>query len=144
MEGNDIFPVSTLSQATIFEGVIASPPPVSAKYLLAKTRGDWEAMIPMWRPNDLPLRSLSDCVNRLQIGTDVITFLSPEAVEPIYNWLVRKGISTPVIWYPSATDYYNDVRYNMGLKVVYVANDEDAAILGMRARVVSPATAWSI
>lgn len=144
MEGNDIFPVSTLSQATIFEGVIASPPPTSAKYLLAKTRGDWESMIPMWRPNDLPLRSLSDCVNRLEIGTDVITFLSPESVEPIYNWLVRKGISTPVIWYPSATDYYNDVRYNMGLKVVYVANDEDAAILGMRARVVSPATAWSI
>lgn len=144
MEGNDISATSTLEQATIFEGVIASPPPASARYLLAKAKGDWEAMIAMWKPNDLPMRSLSDCVNRLQIGTDVITFLSPDAVEPIYSWLVRKGVSTPVIWYPSATEYYNDVRYNMGLKVVYVANEEDASIIGMRARVVSPATAWSV
>ena len=144
MEGNDIAPVATLSQATIFEGVIASPPSTSARYLLAKAKSDWSEMIPMWKPHDLPLKSLSDCVNRLQIGTDVITFLSPDAVEPIYSWLVRKGISTPVVWYPSVTDYYNDVRYNMGLKVVYVAKEEDAAILGMRARVVSPATAWSI
>lgn len=144
MERNDIASISTLEQATIFEGVIASPPPVSPKYLLAKTRNDWDKIIPMWVPNDLPMRSLSDCVNRLGIGTDVVTFLSPDAVEPIYQWLVRKGVSTPVMWYPSATEYYNDVRYNMGLKVVYVADQEDAAIIGMRARVVSPATAWSV
>lgn len=144
MEGNDISVSSSVGQATIFEGVIASPPTSSARYLLAKTRNDWEAMIKLWQPNDLPMKSLSDCVNRLQIGTDVITFLSPDAVEPIYSWLVRKGVSTPVLWYPSALDYYNDVKYNMGLKVVYVSNQEDASIIGMRARVVSPATAWSI
>jgi hypothetical protein len=144
MEGNNISVHTTLEQATIFEGVVASPPSASAKYLLAKARNDWASIISMWKPNDLPMRSLSDCINRLQIGTDVITFLSPDAVEPIYQWLVRKGVSTPVIWYPSATEYYNDVRYNMGLKVVYVADEEDAAILGMRARVVSPATAWSV
>lgn len=144
MEGNDIFAHSTLEQATIFEGVVASPPPISPRYLLAKARGDWEVLIPMWKPNNLPMRSLSDCVNRLQIGTDVITFLSPDAVDPIYNWLVRKGVSTPVMWYPSATDYYNDLKYNMGLKVVYVANEEDASVLGMRARVVSSTMAWSI
>lgn len=144
MEGNDISFDSPISQATIFEGVIASPPGSSPKYLLSKARSDWNSTIRLWKPNDKPLRSLVDCVNRLGIGTDVITFLHPEAEEPIYQWLVRKGVSTTVLWYPSVHEYKEDVQYNMGLKVVYVAEQEDAKILGMKARVVGPNTVWSV
>lgn len=144
MEGNDISFVSPISQATIFEGVIASPPSNSPKYLVTKARSDWDSIIRLWKPNDKPLRSLVDCVNRLSIGTDVITFLHKEAEEPIYQWLVRKGVSTTVLWYPSAHEYKEDIRYNMGLKVVYVADQEDAKILGIKARVVSSNTVWNV
>lgn len=144
MERNDISFDAPLSQATVFEGVIASPPGASPKYLLNKARNDWEAIIPMWKPNDRPLRSLIDCVNRLGIGTEVITFLSQDAVEPIYQWLVRKGVRTTVLWYPSIEDYKQDVQYNMGLKVVYVSKHADALALGIKAKVVGPDTLWSV
>lgn len=144
MEGNDISFGSPITQATVFEGVIASPPATSPRYLLSKARSDWEATIRLWKPNDKPFRSMVDCVNRLRIGTDVITFLHQEAEEPIYQWLVRKGVSTTVLWYPSIYEYKEEVQYNMGLKVVYVADQEDAKILGMKAKVVGPTTTWSM
>lgn len=144
MEGNDISFDTKLAQASFFEGVLAHPPMNSPRYLFHKSRNNWESAIPLWKPNDMPMRSLVDCVNRLGIGTDVITFLHEEAVEPIYQWLLRKGVQTTVLWYPSVEDYRDDIKYNMGLKVVYVPEQDDALILGIKAKVVSPNTAWSV
>lgn len=146
MEGNDIFSYDRIGQATMFEGVLASPPTGASK-LRAKfyeSRGDWENVIKLWSPNDLPVRSLIDCVNRLYLGTEVITFLDPDATEPIYEWLSRKGVSAPVLYYENAERYEEDLRYNRGVRVFYTGSTDDAHIVGMRATVVSPNTAWRI
>lgn len=146
VEGNDLSVYDRIGQASMFEGVLASPPTgankVKSKFY--ETRGDWESIIKLWTPNDMPIRSLNDCVNRLGLGTEVITFLHPEAVDPIYNWLSRKGVSTSVIYYEDINQYREDFQYNRGLKVFYTSSTEDAHILGMRATVVSPKSAWRI
>jgi len=146
MEGNDIFSYDRIGQSTMFEGVLASPPSGSKK-LRAKFyegRDDWESVLKFWTPNDLPLRSLIDCVNRLHLGTEVITFLHSDAAEPIYEWLSRKGVSAPVLFYENAEQYAEDLRYNRGVRVFYTSNTEDAHTVGMRATVVSPNTAWRL
>lgn len=146
MQGNDIGAFDRIGQATMFEGVLASPPAgtskVKAKFY--EGRGDWDNYLKLWKPNDLPLRSLIDSVNRLMIGTEVITFIHPDAVDPIYNWLSRKGVSTTVLYYKDANEYRVDLQYNRNVRVFYTGNTDDAFTIGMRATVVSPDRAWSI
>jgi len=146
MERGDIAIGSYVGQATLFEGVLATPPTgltsVKEKFYIRKN--DWDSAMNLWRPNDLPLKSLIDSVERLGISTDVITFLSPEAVEPVYRWLVRKGVTTPVYFYENAESYADDLKYNRSVRVVYVPNKEIAYTLGMRATVVGPDAAWRL
>jgi hypothetical protein len=146
MLGNDISVDSPISQACVFEGLLAFPPDKvkQLRYLLNKSTDNWESAIKLWKPNDLVVKSLSDGVNRLGVGTDVITFLDELAVEPIYQWLVRKGVSTPVMYYSSVESYAEDLRFNRAVKTVYVSDQEHARIIGMRATVVPPNKAWSL
>lgn len=147
MEGGDIGNYARMYQACVWEGVLATPPEsVSSKtkYKIASIKSDWETMIGMWKPVDMGVKSLVDCVNRLGIGTDVVTFLHPDAADHIYKWLVKKGVSTSVIYYESPEEYAIDLRYNRGIKTVYVASQEDALTIGLRAHVVDPKTAWSL
>lgn len=144
MEGGDIAMFGRPGQACVFEGLIASRPTgaagVKCKYY-ERTK-DWDSALKLWKPNDLPLKSLIDAVNRLNISTEVITFLPQEAVEPIYKWLVRKGVTPVVERYETPQDYELDLRYNRSIHSVYVADQEIAHILGMRATVIPPTTAW--
>lgn len=147
MERGDIGSFSVLAQACVWEGVLATPPEglsKKARYKLAERSSDWETAIQLWKPLDIAVKSLVDCVNRLNIGTDVVTFLHPDAADPIYRWLLRKGVSTSVTYYPSSEEYSIDLRYNRGIKTVYVATDEDASIIGFRSHVVQPNTAWRV
>jgi hypothetical protein len=146
MERGEIAEFSRVGQACIFEGLLATPPAGASllKEKFHERNNNWTAALKLWRPNDLPIKSLIDSSIRLSIATDIITFLSEDAVEPIYQWLLRKGITCPVFHYEDITSYELDLRYNRAVRVVYVANQEDARILGMRATVVPPTTAWSL
>lgn len=146
MENGDIGAYTIASQACVFEDLLAARPIGSAalKEKFYARRGEWEKALKLWKPNDLPLKSLIDSVNRRNIETAVVTFLPDEAVEDIYKWLVRKGVSCTVNAYESPEDYEADLRYDRGVKVVYVPSKEIAYTLGMRATVVSPTSAWSL
>lgn len=146
MEGNDISVYDRIGQASMFEGVLANEPTGTSK-LKAKfyeSRNDWESVLKLWSPNDMPIRSLVDCVNRLGLGTEIITFLHPDATDAIYNWLARKGVSTSVLYYENIEQYNEDFKYNRGIKVFYTSNVDDAHLIGMRATVVNPNTAWRL
>lgn len=144
MERGDIAEYTWVGQACIFEGLLAIRPAGTAglKCKVYERSGNWSSSLKFWKPNDLALKSLIDSVNRLQIATEVITFLSDEAVEPIYQWLLRKGVTTNVVYYEDVESYEVDLRYNRAVRAVYVSDQEHARILGMRATVVPPTTAW--
>jgi hypothetical protein len=146
MERGDIGDYTRPGQACVFEGLIASPPE-KKKFSLSKhdtyqRQGKWEQALALWVPNELALKSLINHVRRLGITTDVITFLSPDAVDPIYNWLLRKGVSTGVYYYTSAQAYADDLKYDYSIRNVYVPSSEIGAIIGMRATTVAPTTIW--
>ncbi len=147
MERGDIADFAVVGQSCIFEGLLAHPPHsrvdrLKEQYLVRKD--DWAGVIGLWKPNELPLKSLIDSVKRLGIATDVITFLSPDAVEPIYQWLIRKGVSTSVYYYESAEAYADDLKYDWSIRNVFCADQETAFTIGMRATVVSNETTWSV
>jgi hypothetical protein len=145
MQGNDLSSYAPLAQALIFEGLLASPPQ-GAKSLLEsvhRKRNNWERAISLWEPHTLPLKALADSVNRLGLGTDVYTFLSEDAVPVIDNWLMRKGISTPVYFYDSVELLEYDLRFQRAIRTIYVTNEEHAKVLGMRSTVVSSDRAWA-
>ena len=146
MQGNDISTYDRIGQASMFEGVLASPPSGTGKLKskFYESRNDWESAIKLWTPNDLPIKSLIDCVNRLCLGTEVITFIHPDAVEPIYAWLSRKGVSTSVLYYENIEAYNDDFKYNRSVRVFYTSSMDDAHVIGMRATVVAPTTAWRL
>jgi hypothetical protein len=146
MEKGDIYSYTVFGQACVFEDLLAERPTGAAaiKEKFYIRRGDWEKALKLWKPNDLPLKSLIDAVERRGINTAVITFLPGEAVEEIYRWLLRKGVSCTVTDYASPEDYEADLRYDRSIKVVYVPSKEIAYVLGMRATVVSSNTAWGM
>jgi hypothetical protein len=145
MEKNDLASHTSLSQATMFEGVLASPPEglkkVRANILL---RGEnYKEYLRQWTTNETPLKHLSDSINRLGLGTEVYTLLSPPIAEEIDRWLARKGISTSVYSYPNIEELADDFRLNRGISKIYVADQEHYKILGFRSTVVGTKTAWS-
>lgn len=147
MERGDIGVFATPGQSCVFEGLLASPPDTVGRRVKERFRtriNDWDSALKLWKPHDLPIRSISDHINRLGISTLVVTFLSPDAAEPIYRWLLRKGIATSVTYYPSPAEYRSDLKYDMGVKTVYVPDSEMAAVLGIKATVVSPDLAWNL
>lgn len=146
MERGDIGAYTVFGQSCIFEDLIAERPTGSAalKEKFYIRRGEWDKAMKLWKPNDLPLKSLIDAVERRGIATSVITFLPRDAETSIYKWLLRKGVSTTVECYDTPEDYESDLRYDRSIKVVYVPRTEIAHILGMRATVVSPNSAWSM
>jgi len=148
MQGNDISVFATTRQGTMFEGVLATQPIKSPKYFTRKTLSSdteesWEKRLSLWLPSTMPLKSLADQVNRMGIMTDVYTFLSPYAVDPISKWLIRKGISAPVFYYENVAELAYDLSFNRSVRRVFTASQEDAQVLGMRATVVSSDRAWS-
>lgn len=150
MQGNDISAFTDSRQGTMFEGVLANPP-VGKSFKVLKERmftGDteevWSNRLNLWTPSTFPLKSLSDQVNRLGVMTEVYTFLSPNAVDPISKWLIRKGISVPVYYFESVAELAYDLSFNRSIKRIMTASAEDAQVLGLRSTVVSPDKAWAI
>lgn len=145
MQGNDLAPFSPKSKAVIFEGVLASPPEglskVKASLLFRNEK--WDTYIRSWKPNTLPLKQLSDAVNRLGIGFEVYTFMPPPVAEAIDSWLTRKGVSVAVISYNDIHELRDDLNINRGITTIYVAETEHYKLIGPRATVVGAETMWS-
>lgn len=144
MEGNDLMNYDTRGYGIMFEGVLASPPEKNLFNVFRNEYKDWDKHISRWRPNELPLKSMIDTTNRLGIGCEVYTFISEDAVDPIERWLIRKGVSVPVFYYEDAKFLEYDLRFNRSIRTVLVADEEDAKIIGIRARVVPSDRGWML
>jgi len=81
-------------------------------------------------------------VNRRGIGTLIYTLMPVEAVPEIEHWLIRKGVSTSVEAYPDIETLAEDLRFNRSIHVIYVATQEQQAIIGIRATVLGSERAW--
>ena len=141
MQGNDIANFNVIGQGVIFEGLLASP---SERRVFQRYNKDWNKELRRWRAHDLPLKALIDTSDRLGIDTEIYTFLGEEAVEPIESWLVRKGISLPVYSYANIQELAYDLRFKRSVRTLYVPEQEQAAIVGIRAQVVDSEKAWVI
>lgn len=144
MQGNDIVSYQSVGYGAIFEDLLASPPAgvKSLGALLHKTRNNWDKFINQWTPNDMPLKALYDTTNRLGIGAEIYTFLHQDAAPAIESWLSRKGITSPVMYYESPQLLEYDLRFKRAVRTIFVPHKDQAAILGIRATVSSPTSAW--
>lgn len=141
MLGNDISEYWTTGQGVIFEGVLATPSDsLTARFY--KQRNNWERYIQSVIPHELPLKAMIDSATRLGIATDVYTFIDPQAVDPIEKWLDRKGISIGVQYYTNVDELAYDLKFQRSIKTIYVATQEQASSIGLRAHVVDKKKAW--
>jgi len=146
MLGNDIQSYDDVGYGVIFEELLASPPEgiKGIGSALYQARNNWDRVLNLWKPNDLPLKSLYDTTNRLGIGAEVYTFLSMDAIDAIDNWLQRKGMSLPVLYYKNVEELEYDLRFKRSVRTIFVPHKEQASVLGIRATVSSPTSAWII
>lgn len=150
MQGNDISAFTDSRQGTMFEGVLANPPAgrsfriLKEKISVSDSEEMWADRLTRWIPSTFPLKSLSDQVNRLGVMTEVYTFLSPNAVDPIGKWLIRKGVSVPVYYFESVAELAYDLSFNRSIVRIMTASPDDAQVLGLRSTVVSADKAWAI
>jgi hypothetical protein len=146
MEGGDIAAFDRPSRACIFEGLLAEPP-TRKKALAARFSKDKDVEVTSlraWVANERPLKSLIDTTNRVGIHTMVFTLMGPAMEEPIYQWLLQKGVTTTVRGYNAIEEFSEDLKYDRGIHTVYVTKQEHWSVLGLRATVVSPTTPWSV
>ena len=145
MEDNDIHPEAPIKQACLFEGVLAAPPTKVTHRLRAATavrQHEWNRYIGLWQPHELPLKSLIDSVLRRGVGVEVYTMLPVGADDAIDRWLARKGVSVPVYQFEDIHEISEEMKYHSPSMRVHVATEEQAHILGIRARVASPTREW--
>jgi hypothetical protein len=151
MEGNDIGVTLHNHVACMFEGLLmqADPDPVTEEETRWWQRRKKEAapisedeyvrhIVRKWRPNEMPLKSVIHMVNQLGIGVEVYTFLDPVFLPEIEHWLARKGVAIRAYAYDGIYDLQQDFKYNRDVHTFFTPNEDDAAILGMRATVVLP------
>ena len=141
MQGNDISNFNDIGQGVIFEGLLASPPP---QRLFQRATNDWAKELRRWKAHDLPLKALVDTSDRLGVDTEVYTFLDLDAANAIDAWLARKGISLPVYFYENIEELAYDLRFKRSVRTIYVPEQEQAAIIGLRATVVNNKKAWTL
>jgi hypothetical protein len=146
MFGNDIQSYDDVGYGVIFEELLASPPEgiKGIGSALYQARNNWGRVLNLWKPNDLPLKSLYDTTHRLGIGAEVYTFLSMDAVDAVDNWLQRKGMSLPVQYYKNVEELEYDLRFKRSVRTIFVPHKEQASVLGIRATVSSPTSAWTL
>jgi hypothetical protein len=144
MQGNDIQSFDDLGYGVVFEELLASPPDGLKQIgtALFQARNNWTRVLALWEPNDLPLKSLYDTTQRLGIGAEIYTFLHPEAVDAISDWLSRKGMSLPVLFYKSVEELAYDLRFKRSIRTIFVPHKDQASVLGIRATVTPPTSAW--
>jgi hypothetical protein len=145
VEGNDIQTFAPIQQACLFEGVLASPPSKTVTKMRASKalrQHEWNRYIGMWLPHEMPLKSLVDSVRRRGVGVEVYTCLPSGTEEAIDKWLFRKGVSVPVYRFDDITEIAAEMKYHSPSMRVHVATDEQAQVLGLRARVASPHSEW--
>ena len=145
MESNDISTFAPIQQGCVFEGVLASPPTGTvAKYRASKAarQHEWNRYIGLWSPHEMTIKSLVDLVNRRKVGVEVYTTLPPGAADAIGGWLFRKGVSVAVLSYESLRVLADDLRYHHPSMVVHVASEEQARMVGIKARVIRSDGTW--
>lgn len=141
MQGNDIGDFHDIGQGVLFEGLLASPP--ERKFFQTRS-DDWNKELKKWIPHELPLKALIDSSDRLGINTEVYTLLGHDAAEAIETWLARKGVSLPVFSYDTMEELAYDLRFKRSLRNIYVPEQEQASIIGIRATVVDNKKAWTV
>jgi hypothetical protein len=141
VQGNDIANFNDIGQGVIFEGLLATPPP---QRLFKRSNNDWNKELSKWKAHDLPLKALVDTSDRLGVDTEVYTFLDFEAVDAIDAWLARKGVSLPVYYYENVEKLAYDLRFKRSVRTIYVPEQEQAAVIGLRATVVDNKKAWTL
>lgn len=147
MEGNDISTWTTAGLGAIFDGLIASPPTGGVPAIRnwnSKRTGSWADALDTWKPHDLALKSLIDCVNRRGIQAQLFTFLGNEAADSIESWLARKGVAVSCSSYGSPELLAEDLRYNRSIVQLFVPTRDLAAVLGPRCTVVSTSSVWNV
>jgi len=146
MQGNDLASYAPISQATLFEGVLASKPEglAKAKAQFAYVANNWERYISLWKPNEIPIKHAIDLTNRYQVGIVVYTLLPEYLVDSIEKWLMRRGMSTAVTAYATIEDLASDLKFFPSIQKVYTSDEEQARIIGFKSTVVTTKTAWSV
>ena len=145
MERNDIQADAPIKQACLFEGVLAALPTGNLKRMRAAKavrQNEWNRYIGMWTPYELPIKSLVDSVNRRGIGVEVYTCLYPGVEDAIDRWLTRKGVSVPVYQFENIYEIHAEMKFHHPSMRIHVATEEQAQLLGLRARVASPHKEW--
>lgn len=149
MEGNDIGSTVHRHVACMFEGLLMHRLELQEKssplsFLKRKKNEEMteEEFIRretrLWRPHDLPLKSIIHLTTILGISVEVYTFMDLMFREPIENWLGRKGADVQVWCYHDLDDLRNDFKYNRDVHTLFTPSQDDAAALGIRATVVKP------
>ena len=145
MERNDIQANAPIKQACLFEGVLAAPPAGNIKKMRAAKairQHEWHRYIGMWTPYEMPLKSLVDSVNRRGVGVEVYTCLTSGVEGAIDSWLARKGVSVPVYQFENIYEIHAEMKFHSPSMRIHVATEEQAQLLGLRARVASPHKEW--
>lgn len=146
MQGNDIGAFSTARQAVVWEGLLALPKPgrineFNRKRLAKAER--WDDWLALWDPAEVPLKIMIDQHNRLGITTDVYTMTNHGLVDPIENWLIRKGASCRVFFYENVHELVDDLKYNRSIHRVLCADQDMSADIGIRAMCVDTEKGWA-
>ena len=146
MEGNDITTSAPIKCGCLFEGVLANPPKGVVTKMRAATAArqhEWHRYIGLWDPSELAVKSLVDMVNRRGVGVEVYTLQPENVADAMERWLSRKGVSVPVLPYDTLSHLSDDLKYRSPSMIVYVATEDQANDVGVKASVVYPGKAWS-
>ena len=139
MEKGNIAEHHRYERACIFENLLANPPKTPKWF---PSRSDADNPLKGWTANELPLKSVIDSTNRLGLPLAVITLLGVDMEDPIYRWLLKRGVACTVLAFDGLEDALEAFKYNQWFRTIYVPTEELAQIIGIRSTVVSPSAAF--
>lgn len=153
MEGNDIGVTYVARYAVRFEDLLmhVRVAPEGEKKKRFSLRRDRESANVVarasrqWRVNDMPMKSLLDFTNRMNLQVQVVTYLGEWYEEEIEQWLARKGAHVDVVSYDDPHEWAEDLRRNPEIKGYYTSDEAERDIIGWQhVTVVRPSQTWGV
>lgn len=152
MQGNDIGITYVARYAVKFEGLLMHrkevPEEKKGFFERLKVKDSDKAITresKLWKPNDMPMKSLLHLVNQLKMQVQVVTYMGEWYEEEIEEWLARKGAFVDVVSYDDAWEWAEDLRRNTEIKGYYTDDPQERDTIGWQhVTVVRPTQTWGI
>jgi hypothetical protein len=122
----------------VWEGLLATLQPANRRKFDRYASRNPEKAVAVMDANERAIKEVNDLVWRRGYAVDVITFLSPDFVKPVEDWLASQFVTTGRVMYEPDLSLARRIAYTPDIVGVFHALPDKALTFGSKGYLLDP------